>query len=757
MKKLSIITFATIAIMMVVSMAFVLAPNTDSVDADITTGDVHYGVPIVATDGEKVDVDLNAVLYNGSWSLDNSGVSVPVSGLRVDNNRYLRGNVVHNTYNMQQGSVGVKSGSFTEQIHFYFEYTIYFNGNGGSAPSLPTYLNAGMKSVSVATHSTKIFDGWYTAATGGTYLGTTSIDLSKLTSYSTTVYAHWTNPTVSLTVGNTQVTSGGILDYTPTVSPAAAKITIVSDTTGCNLTAVLQGGRYHIQGTLTDLLPGTYAVSMYASYDGYNNSPTRTMNLTVPVFVYEPLTATVVKGTDFTYEITANPSSSRIQSYTVREGTTTITSGFTASTAIRAFGINFNEVGVYNVILTIGASGYTSTTKTLILSVIEPPVIVNPPSVVSIEYQYHNSLSGGVYFTAYQAANYETLVWDFGDGTSNTSGLSVLHQFKTSGDKTVTLRLNNSQSTPSYVEKTVTVPVVVSFISKADAWVGIEYSHSIPVSDNLTYTLETDIVQSWLTLSDFTKDGQRYLLLSGTPLSGLANTTLEVTINGPALPLETYTIYIWPAVDDSSITTGFTYVVSGHTVTLTNTGSQQVGITMFVDWGDGNGYTRQVSNTTASHTYTNDDVYRVSMALVVNNEQYDTFQFITVPNLPQYTLTYHGNDGTGAMAQKVGSYIEVEQCGFTYNDRTFIRWTTQSNGGGTFYLPGDMILLTGNITLYATWTGIDYEEDPTPPTPEGDKPFWKETWFLFFLLILILLIIIAVAKRILQGNKKKKK
>ena len=69
------------------------------------------------------------------------------------------------------------------------EYTITFNVNGGSG-TIPSQTTSGQKlsSLPTATHSGSYsFNGWYTAASGGTQI-TTAYTFSA----DTTVYAHWT-------------------------------------------------------------------------------------------------------------------------------------------------------------------------------------------------------------------------------------------------------------------------------------------------------------------------------------------------------------------------------------------------------------------------------------------------------------------------------------------------------------------------------------------------------------------------------------
>lgn len=69
------------------------------------------------------------------------------------------------------------------------EYTITFEGNGGTpSDATMTTVNQKLPQLPKATHSGRYsFDGWYTAASGGTMIATdTEFDKN------TTVYAHWT-------------------------------------------------------------------------------------------------------------------------------------------------------------------------------------------------------------------------------------------------------------------------------------------------------------------------------------------------------------------------------------------------------------------------------------------------------------------------------------------------------------------------------------------------------------------------------------
>ena len=94
------------------------------------------------------------------------------------------------------------------------EYTITFNVNGGSG-TIPSQTTSGQKlsSLPTATHSGSYsFDGWYTAASGGTQITTTYVFAAN-----TTVYAHWTY------IGGGSGGGGGGGSYTPSYTVSVDK------------------------------------------------------------------------------------------------------------------------------------------------------------------------------------------------------------------------------------------------------------------------------------------------------------------------------------------------------------------------------------------------------------------------------------------------------------------------------------------------------------------------------------------------------
>ncbi len=132
-----------------------LIPSVYSKQYTIDTGITHSVAPNQATDNLKIQMRYNSAV--GKWMP--AGELTPLEVLVQCNNH--------------QGQ----------------RYTITFNGNGGT-PSVAsmTTIDQKLPELPTATHSGRYsFDGWYTAASGGTKITT-----AYVFSANTTAYAHWT-------------------------------------------------------------------------------------------------------------------------------------------------------------------------------------------------------------------------------------------------------------------------------------------------------------------------------------------------------------------------------------------------------------------------------------------------------------------------------------------------------------------------------------------------------------------------------------
>ena len=73
--------------------------------------------------------------------------------------------------------------------------------------------------------------------------------------------------------------------------------------------------------------------------------------------------------------------------------------------------------------------------------------------------------------------------------------------------------------------------------------------------------------------------------------------------------------------------------------------------------------------------------------------------------LPNHTVTFNSNGGTGSMSNQVAnSPTALTVNSFTRSGYTFHGWNTAANGLGYAYADGAICPFTSDITLYAQWT-----------------------------------------------------
>jgi len=740
--------------MVAIVLAIVATGFVTMMDSEESSAAGSYEYTYWVTPGQYIDLNVCSDAHISQFIYEAEVKSGSAPGLNLINERYtvgpppnykayLRGNFTGTED--ATITVGNRGGSDTVTYHINLKRVVSFDANGGTANTTPLESQGNAITLPTANRTNYTFTGWFTAATGGSLVGVGGASYTPTASI--TLYAQYTQQAVQIYPGSTQVASGGILNYTPSVSPAGATVTIVSDSTGCGLT--MSGGK--VVGPLQDILPGNYYVTLRATYPGYE-SATATLTISVPIFVYDPLTGVLETNTPYTYTLTANPSSSKIVSFTVRDGAnqTANPNDYVINKADKSISMNFKVPGQFKVTLTIGATGYTSTTKDLIFEVVEPVVIIPDPTLLGILATPHATLPGAFYLVARQPANYNTITWDFGDGTSEASSDNVLHQWRTSGIKTILVTLKNT-TTGATATATIDVEVIIPLTSRSDAWVGIEYSYAFPAGTEETLTLTSDIPQAWLSLSEYDLAGTRMVLLSGTPLPGLENTTLEVTVTGGTATIMSWTISIWAQIDENSITVGFDYELDGYKVTLHNRGVSGPGVIMFIDWGstDITGSGRYPSDAPAIATYNNDGYYHIIMTLLINGEDYATSRYVTVPSggsASSFTIDYFANNGTSQSTMQNGKDFVVIGCSFSYGDHTFARWNTEMDGSGASYNPGQPLNLTANLQLYAIWTSPDGNEGGGGVgNDDGGDLFGIDLKIIMIIIVILIILLILAA------------
>jgi uncharacterized repeat protein (TIGR02543 family) len=95
--------------------------------------------------------------------------------------------------------------------------------------------------------------------------------------------------------------------------------------------------------------------------------------------------------------------------------------------------------------------------------------------------------------------------------------------------------------------------------------------------------------------------------------------------------------------------------------------------------------------------------------------------------LPNQTVIFDANGGTGTMSNQVTNVATALTTNtFTQSGYTFAGWNTAANGSGTSYADGATFAFTSGATLYAQWSLIPVTPPAptpvTPPAPQVERP-----------------------------------
>jgi len=111
---------------------------------------------------------------------------------------------------------------------------------------------------------------------------------------------------------------------------------------------------------------------------------------------------------------------------------------------------------------------------------------------------------------------------------------------------------------------------------------------------------------------------------------------------------------------------------------------------------------------------TNDDVQTATLSLTASSsgpwKYYEAFQ-----------MFYDSNGGKGPQPVDLGWYepsdnvIVLDGEGLYYGQTDFRAWNTSADGTGTEFLPGAVVNLTGNMTLFAQYGELEPEPEPKDP------------------------------------------
>ena len=625
----------------------------------------------------------------------------------------------------------------TEQCTVNYTLTIYIpdrtvtlDPNGGSVSTGQIVSKAGAAvTLPAATKAGATFDGWYGGGTrvggaGASYVPPSDI---RLTARYTQDAVQFTIAGLSTVATSYTVPYNGYVELSFQTLPADAVASVSSNTFHLPLSLSGTGGGKALRGSILEILPGTYFVTVRASAAGYGDA-TLTVQINVATAILDPITASIYVNQDWHYQITTIPSYAKIvgslTTVTDGSGATVPWQAYSIQTSDRSFSVRFFEPNTYHIGIVVASPSNPPGSKQIVLHVKPDEAIAAAPFAAGITAALNGQVDGGYYFTVDGAVNYQYLRWDYGDGSAPASEQSVTHRFATNGRFQVSCTLHNTTTGQQYTVFT-SVSILLKQQMGTDAWVGTPYSYAFPADGDGEVTMGTDVDQSWLQVRTYEVDGRRHVELHSPdgPLPALAGSDLEVSVYIGGAKAMTMSIHIWPAVDEAG--TGFLINLSadGYAVTLANTGSSAASY-IVVEWGDGRN-SRLPSMAGGTHVYDRPGAYTVKASYIGNGgEVGSAYGMVSVPSAEtSYTIAYDGNGGTGSMPPSTGRDIAVQANDFVRDGHEFESWNTRADGTGTAFAPGDLVnSLTADMTLYAIWGAVHVEEGA------GDHAdaFWEQ-------------------------------
>ena len=183
--------------------------------ASVTAGETaSYACTVVRNDGTTGTIAPTWTITSGS-----SYASISSSGVLSANGTATQRSVTIQASYTQNGTTKTATTSVTITTK---SVTITFKPNGGNTPAPQNYTAYGMYgSLPASTRTGYTFAGWYTASSGGTRVTTSS----TVPASDTTLWAHWTASTYTVTL-DMQGGNGGTASVTATYGSAMPAIAV---------------------------------------------------------------------------------------------------------------------------------------------------------------------------------------------------------------------------------------------------------------------------------------------------------------------------------------------------------------------------------------------------------------------------------------------------------------------------------------------------------------------------------------------------
>lgn len=605
-------------------------------------------------------------------------------------------------------------------------YTVTFNANGGtcSTASKSVTYNSTYGTLPTPTRTGYTFNGWFTAASGGTKVTT---DTTVTITAAQTLYAQWTLNTYTIVFNGNGSTSGSMSNLSMTYGTAKNLTANTFAKTGYtfngwNTKSDGTGTAYADKASVNNLTSTNGAtVTLYAHWkintfsvsfnaNGGSGAPSAqtktygtalTLSSTKPTRTGYTFTSwnTKADGSGTSYaagaSYTANSDITLYAQWTANTNTKYVVnhyqmnvsgSGYTLKETENKTGTTASYVTVANLKKSYtgftyeGGKGATAATAT------KPSTLDTTTTVLA---------DGTRVINLYYSRNKYALTLNKGTGISAVTGAGTYYYGQSvTIDATVSTGYTWSKWSDNNTNKNVTITMPANALTLTASATLITYSITYTLNGGSVATANPtsyNVTTAAFTLNNPTRTGYTFAGWTGT---GLSAATKTVTVAKGSTGNRAYTAN-WTAntytvtFDANSGTTSKTVTYDSTYGTLpvpTRTGYT------FNGW-----YTAKSSGT------------KITADTKVNITSGQTLYAQWTVNT--YTISFNANNGSGTMSNLAMTYGVAKTLtanGFTRTGYTFNGWNTKADGSGTTYTDKASVnnLTSTNgatVTLYAQW------------------------------------------------------
>jgi len=418
--------------------------------------------------------------------------------------------------------------------------------NGRSTWS-ESVLQDSYASLPYATYSSGayIFKGWGISATSSDPVS------SYVVTQDVTLYAIWERNTVQVSDATATVTSGqsSILPIRTVPSDASLRVSSFGGLQGDSVRVSDEG----IVLDMTGVEPGTYYVTVSASYTGYISGES-VITVKVPITIVKPIEYVLTQGDFFSYTPVTNPTNAEITLISVTKDGNHLGDMGGLAVNDRSIAGSFDQTGTFAVTYRASLEGYVDVTNTVYVKVNERPASAPAPVMGTITATPRAEEPRVYDFVLSGYANASNIVWSYEGRVFATSSPTALFEFPASGSYTVKCTLAGYDG--SFVSEEFDVICLDNYHKEA-AWVGIPYSYiveddaEVSVQNGSPFSVKTEQL-----------NGKQYRMVYGTPSQAFAGESFEISIGD-----DSWTVTVYNA-ETSAPVSDFDLILSddGYTV-----------------------------------------------------------------------------------------------------------------------------------------------------------------------------------------------